>query len=144
MHDLPPTAGFLRNEHVRIRAELGLLTRPASQASCDADAERARWAQLLVDSGWLEPGTDLTTDAGLDAMAVALHRAVAASPARLIGIGLSDTVGDRRAINQPGTDQEYPNWRLPMTDAHGNVVVLEDIMARPVLLTALIDAVDTR
>ena len=31
-HDLPTTAGFLRGEHVRVRAELGLLT--------DPDAER--------------------------------------------------------------------------------------------------------
>ena len=30
VHDLPPTAGFLAGEHVRIRSELGLLTRSAA------------------------------------------------------------------------------------------------------------------
>ena len=141
VHDLPPTAGFLRDEHVRIRAELGLLTRPVAEERAEADLERQHWADVLIASGWLDPAVDLTTDAGLDAMAVALHRAVAASPARLIGIGLSDTVGDRRAINQPGTDQEYPNWRVPMTDADGRVVTLDDVYARLPLLDALVAAV---
>ncbi len=141
VHDLPPTAGFLRNEHVRIRAELGLLTRPAEEERADADLERQRWADLLVASGWLDPAADLTTDAGLDALAVALYRAAASSPARLIGVGLSDVVGDRRAINQPGTDQEYPNWRVPMSDAGGRVVTLEDLEAQPPLLRAILAAV---
>ena len=30
-HDLPPTAGYLAGEHVRIREELGLHTRPAAE-----------------------------------------------------------------------------------------------------------------
>ena len=58
-------------------------------------------------------------------MVVALHRALVASPARLIGIGLPDLVGDRWAQNQPGTDQEYPNWRVPLRDASGRLVLLE-------------------
>ena len=141
VHDLPPTAGYLRNEHVRIRADLGLLTRNVEDERADADAQRQRWADVLIDAGWLEPSVDLATDAGLDAMAVALHRAVAASPSRLVGIGLSDVVGDRRAINQPGTDQEYPNWRVPMTDDTGRVVMLEDLMAEPRLLEQILGAV---
>lgn len=141
VHDLPPTAGYLRNEHVRIRADLGLLTHPVEQENAAADAERARWAQLLVERGWLDRDADLATDAGLDAMAVALHRAVAASPARLIGVGLSDVVGDRRAVNQPGTDQEYPNWRVPMRDANGRLVLLDDLEQHPDLLDGIVAAV---
>ena len=30
-HDLPPTAGYLTGEHIRIRDELGLLTRPVEE-----------------------------------------------------------------------------------------------------------------
>lgn len=140
VHDLPPTAGYLRGEHVRIRADLGLLTHDAAQEYAAADAERAAWAGLLVESGWLRPQADLATDAGLDELVVALHAAAASSPARLIGIGLSDTVGDRRAVNQPGTDQEYPNWRVPMTDADGRVVLLDDLEQRGPLLDAIIEA----
>jgi 4-alpha-glucanotransferase len=58
---------------------------------------------------------------------------VAASPARLIGIAVPDLVGDLRAQNQPGTDQEYPNWRVPLTDASGDAMALEDLPRAPLL-----------
>jgi len=137
VHDLPPTAGYLRDEHVRIRSELGLLTTPVEQERLRAAAEREAWASKLRERGWLADDVDLTTDAGLEEMAVALHRAAAASPARLIGIGLPDVVGDRRAQNQPGTDQEYPNWRVPLSDATGTPVLLEQLMCGSDLLDRL-------
>ncbi len=58
----------------------------------------------------------------------ALHRFLTWTPARLIGVALADAVGDRRAMNQPGTDEEYPNWRLPLADGVGQPVLLEDVM----------------
>ena len=141
VHDLPPTAGYLRDEHVRIRAELGLLTTPEEVEREHAARERAGWADVLRRHGWLVPDVDLDTDPGLEELVVALHRALAASPARLLGISLPDVAGDRRAQNQPGTDQEYPNWRVPMTDEHGRPVLLEDLLARPDLLSRIIDTV---
>jgi len=127
VHDLPPTAGYLRDEHVRIRADLGLLTTPEEVEREHAASERAAWADVLRQNGWLAWDLDLSTDEGLEEFTVALHRAVAASPARLIGIGLPDAVGDRRAQNQPGTDQEYPNWRVPLSDGAGRAVLLDDL-----------------
>jgi 4-alpha-glucanotransferase len=59
----------------------------------------------------------------------------------MIGISLPDVVGDRRAQNQPGTNQEYPNWRVPMTDSSGRPVVLEDLYERPALLAEFMAAV---
>jgi len=141
VHDLPPTAGYLRDEHVRIRAELGLLTTPEETERANADRERQAWAEVLRRHGWLGQDVDVDTDEGLEEFAVALHRAVAASPARLVGVSLPDVVGDRRAQNQPGTDQEYPNWRVPMTDGAGRPVTLERLMEGSPLLSALIDAV---
>ena len=41
------------------------------------------------------------------------------TPAALIGVSLADAVGDRRTQNQPGTTDEYPNWRGPPADAAG-------------------------
>ena len=137
VHDLPPTAGYLREEHVRIRSELGLLTIPVDEERRRAGAEREAWARELREHGWLGADVDLGTDEGLDEMAVALHRAAAASPARLIGIGVADVVGDRRAQNQPGTDQEYPNWRVPLADADGTPVLLEQVMGGSALLDGL-------
>jgi 4-alpha-glucanotransferase len=47
----------------------------------------------------------------------------------MLVVALADLVGDRRAVNQPGTLDEYPNWRLPLTDAAGRPVRLEDVAA---------------
>ncbi len=127
VHDLPPTAGYLRDEHVRIRDWLGLLTGDADQEYRQADDARRDWATELIACGWMDPDTDPDSEAGKDAMAIAVHRAIAASPSRLLAVGLPDLVGDRRAQNQPGTNQEYPNWRVPMTNAHGAAIVLEDL-----------------
>jgi len=141
VHDLPPTAGFLRDEHVRIRESLGLLATDPAHEYANARREREEWAALLRERGFLAADTDLDTDEGLDAMAIALHRAVGSTRARLVGIGLPDVVGDRRAQNQPGTYLEYPNWRVPMTDSAGRPMLLEDVMARPALLGPMVDAV---
>ena len=52
---------------------------------------------------------------------------LARTPAVLIGISLADAVGDRRTQNIPGTTDEYPNWRVPLCDAEGKAVLLEDL-----------------
>lgn len=134
VHDLPPTAGYLAGEHVRIRAELGLLTRSAEEEKAADDASTAEWIALARHRGWIDD------EASTAELVVALHRIVAASPARLVGVALPDLVGDVRAQNQPGTDQEYPNWRVPLTDSAGEPVALDDLvqaeLLRP-LLTAV-------
>jgi 4-alpha-glucanotransferase len=43
-------------------------------------------------------------------------------------VALPDAVGDRRAINQPGTFREYPNWKLPLCDGDGRPVLLDDLV----------------
>ena len=130
-HDLPPTAGYLAGEHIRIRAELGLLTRTIEEEQRIDAQERAAWLDLLVARGWLAE----TAREDEEAVVVALHRALAATPSRLLGVSLTDAVGDRRAINQPGTDTEYPNWRVPLADGSGTPVLLEDLMSSPRAVT---------
>jgi 4-alpha-glucanotransferase len=121
-HDLPPTAGYLAGEHIDIRERLGLLTRPvAEEAAVDA-ADREAVLGSLRDLGLL--GESPTEREKVEA----LHRFLALTPAKLIGVALADAVGDRRAMNQPGTSTEYPNWRLPLADGMGQPVLLEDLM----------------
>jgi 4-alpha-glucanotransferase len=91
-------------------------------------SERSEWVALLRQRGWLGWDVDVTTNDGIDQVLIALHRALVASPSRLLGVALPDLVGDRRAQNQPGTDQEYPNWRVPLTDASGAAVLLEELV----------------
>lgn len=129
VHDLPPTAGYLLGEHVRLRDELNLLSRSRDDEEAAAARERDEWGALLRERGLLS--ADASGD--LDDWVVALHGLLAQSPARLIGVALPDVVGERRAQNQPGTDQEYPNWRIPLGDAFGRPVVLDDLAKAPLL-----------
>jgi 4-alpha-glucanotransferase len=141
VHDLPPTAGYLRDEHVRIRAELDLLTRPLAVEQAESLSERQQWLELLRQRGMLAWDVDTDSDEGLDQVLIALHKALASAPSRLLGVAIPDLIGDRRAQNQPGTDQEYPNWRVPLSDAHGNGVLLEEVLQSGPLQDAVIASV---
>lgn len=59
----------------------------------------------------------------------ALHRYLTLTPARLLCVSLADAVGDRRTQNQPGTTDEYPNWRVPLSGPDGTPLLLEDVLA---------------
>jgi 4-alpha-glucanotransferase len=126
-HDLPPTAGYLAGEHIELRNRLGLLTRPVSEERAVDEAYRASVRAQLERLGLLGPaerGDD-------EAQVLALHRFLTLTPSRLLGVSLADAVGDRRTINQPGTSDEYPNWRLPLADGSRRPVLLEELMASP-------------
>jgi 4-alpha-glucanotransferase len=121
-HDLPPTAGYLAGEHIRIRDSLGLLTRPVEEERRVDAEEQAAWLDVLRAEGLLRPG------APEQEVVEGLHRMLLRTPCRLLGVALPDAVGDRRAMNQPGTSEEYPNWRLPLADGAGRPVLLEDLV----------------
>ncbi|MDM7832624.1 4-alpha-glucanotransferase [Cellulomonas edaphi] len=120
-HDLPPTAGYLAGEHVAIRERLGLLTEPVHVVRAAAEAERDRMLAALRDRGLI--GDDPSEREVVEAM----HRYIKATPAVLLGVALTDAVGERRAQNQPGTDQEYPNWKVPLADSSGELVLVDDL-----------------
>ncbi len=121
VHDLPPSAGYLAGEHVRLRHELGLLAEPFETEWAAYESARDQWISTLLNSGFLsEPYS-------MDDVIVALHAFAAQSPARLLAVSLPDAVGDRRAQNQPGTDQEHPNWRVPLCDGAGRAILVEDL-----------------
>lgn len=103
-HDLPPTAAVL-----------------AGQA-----LDSSEWLTALRREGLLRGG------AGEPETVDALHRYLAWTPARLVGVYLPDAVGDRRPHNLPGTSGEtYPNWRYPLADGSGAPVLLEDLARLP-------------
>lgn len=122
-HDLPPTAGYLVGEHLRVREELKLLTRPIEEERAEGEADQQAWRSLMQQRGLLDDG------AGEQETVEALHRLMAQAPSMLLSVALPDLVGDRRTINQPGTDEEYPNWRVPLAGPHGEPLMLEDVMA---------------
>jgi 4-alpha-glucanotransferase len=128
-HDLPPTAGYLAGGHVDLRHELGLLTRPVEQERAADEAARAEVFDLLVGHGLLQPGAGFE-HSGADVVE-ALHRFLVQTPAKLLGVAVADLSGDHRAINQPGTADQYPNWRLPLAGPDGKPMLLEDLMTSP-------------
>ncbi|MEV5753435.1 4-alpha-glucanotransferase [Actinoallomurus sp. NPDC052308] len=126
-HDMPPIEGYLNGDHIALRERLGLLTRPAAEEYGELARFLGEWKELL-------------TTLGLDTadMTAALHAFLARTPARLIGVSLADAVGERRTQNQPGTTDEYPNWRIPLADATGDPVLLDDLPRHPRLPAAIV------
>ncbi|WP_406202729.1 MULTISPECIES: 4-alpha-glucanotransferase [unclassified Streptomyces] len=130
-HDLPSTAARLTGEHVELRDSLGLLTRPLEQERAEAAADTGEWLELLSRLG-LTHGTHGGHCASEEEAEIqAVHRFLLRTPARMVGIWLPDGVGDRRPQNLPGTWDQYPNWRLPIADAQGRPMTLEELAASP-------------
>ncbi|GAB2457219.1 4-alpha-glucanotransferase [Jatrophihabitans fulvus] len=126
-HDLPPTAGYLAGDHVRLRDQLGLLTVPVADELARDAAERERWLGVLRGAGLLPDG-----DVGTEQIVTALHRALHRAPSVLRCAALVDAVGDRRIQNQPGTTQaQHPNWRVPLSGPDGEPMLLEDVVDDP-------------
>jgi 4-alpha-glucanotransferase len=120
-HDLPPTPGYLAGEHVRLRGELGLLTRPADDELADDRAAQAAWMAELRRVGLLG------AEADEEDVVIGLYRYLGRTRSRLLALALSDAVGERRTQNQPGTTDEYPNWRVPLAGPDGAPMFLEDV-----------------
>jgi 4-alpha-glucanotransferase len=125
-HDMPPITGHLHGDHVELRERLGLLTRPAAAELTEHHRQLSEWLQLLHDLGLLHEG-----EVEQEEVVAALHGFLALTPALLLGLSLADAAGERRTQNQPGTSDEYPNWRVPLADSHGRPVLLEDLFADP-------------
>jgi 4-alpha-glucanotransferase len=110
---------------VELRAGLGLLTQPRDAERASARAVVSAWRDALTREGLLRPGREPDPFT----FTRALYGYLARTPSALIGVALADAVGDRRQQNLPGTTTEYPNWRIPLCDAEGRPVLLEDLPA---------------
>ncbi|MGH3507875.1 MAG: 4-alpha-glucanotransferase, partial [Nocardioidaceae bacterium] len=130
-HDLPPTAGYLAGDHVRLRNALGLLTRTYEEEVAADEAERRSWLDELHGRGLLDEGTAQDDSSGIEATVRALHEYLTLTPARLLSVSLADAVADRRTQNQPGTTDEYPNWRVPLSGPDGAPLTLEEVLTSP-------------
>lgn len=120
-HDLPPTAGYLRGEHIALRDRLGLLTRSVQQERSADALEQERVLALARERGLL--GTAPSERETIEG----LYLLLAGAPSLMHGVALVDAVGERRIQNQPGTDKEYPNWCIPLAGPDGAAVLVEDL-----------------
>ncbi|WP_434994791.1 4-alpha-glucanotransferase [Arthrobacter sp. Ld5] len=124
VHDLPPSAGYLAGEHVALRERLGLLSRPVEEEQAEDRAVQEKFLDLLRERRLLADGAE-----DIPGTVEALHAFIGQTPSLLLGVALADAVGERCTQNQPGTHDEYPNWRIPLADADGAAVLVEDLAA---------------
>jgi 4-alpha-glucanotransferase len=120
-HDFPPTAGYLAGDQVRLQHQLGILEGDLETELAAARQEVDRWLEEVGRRGLLFEGADV------DDVVRALHGYLTLTPARLLCVALTDAVGDRRTQNQPGTTDEYPNWRVPLAGPDGVPLPLEKV-----------------
>jgi len=127
-HDMPPAAAFLTGEQITIRAGLGLLTRPEEEEErAVARLETGRWLDMLGRDGLLPPGCPAVAGR-VHGCSVRLPDADAGHAGRRL---LADAAGQRRPQNMPGTMDEYPKRRIPLTGGDGAPTLLEVPPAHP-------------
>jgi 4-alpha-glucanotransferase len=105
-HDLPTVAGLWTGADLEAQRQIGL--EPNEEST---EAIRLRLAQALEEDSMVKP------DAGVDEVVEGTHRLLAAAPCMLVSGTLEDACSVPERPNQPGTLDEWPNWRLalPMT-----------------------------
>jgi glycogen operon protein len=108
-HDLPTLAGWWSGADIAEKAALGLI----ANAAAEQDLRRADKQRLLkaLEAEHLAPA-NVGLDAPLDpALAKAIHAFIGKTPSALAMLQIDDLLGERNAVNLPGTDRERPNWR---------------------------------
>lgn len=130
-HDLPPTAGYLQFEHVKLREQLHLLTGPVEEFQASATAERQAMLDRLVESELITPEIAADVDNHIQEIVEAMHKMLLHSPSVLLQAALVDGVGETRSQNQPGTSSEYRNWRVPLTGPDHKVVHTDEVFDLP-------------
>jgi hypothetical protein len=114
-HDLPTLCGWWGGRDIEWRQEVGFI------APEDAEAERhdrahqreasvggARLAGPRIRKGRHRASWTPTR-------IVAVHRYVAMSPVRLLGVQLEDSIGETEQPNLPGASDPHPNWRRKLS-----------------------------
>jgi alpha-1,4-glucan:alpha-1,4-glucan 6-glycosyltransferase/4-alpha-glucanotransferase len=127
-HDLPTFDGWWRGADIDERVTYGQIDKVAATSMRERrDLERAALMSatlrpVTASSVPDEPPKELLT-ATLDALAL--------SDAGLVVAQLGDLVGEREAVNLPGTTYERPNWQLRINPS------LESLAADPSVASAL-------
>ena len=99
----------LHRDADHVRAELGQLAGPVEQERRNAQADRdALVAVLRADKLISATSSD-------EEIIRAMHEFLARTPCRFVTASLYDVLGELSQPNLPGTMNEYPNWRMPLS-----------------------------
>ena len=129
-----PAAGYLAYEHVELRERLGLIEGSVEDFEQNARAEHKAMMVMLIVNGYLDPDLLKDEKAHEQEIVEALYSACAAPRASCSRLHRGRR-GRAPRQNQPGTNNEYPNWRIPLADGKGNVVPLEELFSNTRLLS---------
>ncbi len=120
-HDLPTLAGWWEGCDLELRTRLGLFPdeQQRQRRVIERSQDRARLLLALEREKLLPEGSTvspLSLPRMTAALAGALHRYLARSPAKIVLAQLEDVLGVRDQVNLPGTTDAHPNWRrtLPL------------------------------
>lgn len=141
-HDTPTMRGFWQGRDIEWRRAVG---HTGDEAAHHARNERAGARHMLLvmleREGLLPEGMDIHNPPPdmSDALADALHLALARGAADLVAVQIEDALGEVEQPNLPGTIDEHPNWRrrhpvaVDELDAHARLRRLAALMceARP-------------
>lgn len=117
-HDLPTFAGWWREEDLRTRHELGLLTGPELEAGKRERHESRRALIAALQSEGILKSDDARADGPVtEELAFAVQSFLARTPSCVMVAQMEDVLGVAPQANVPGTVEEHPNWRrkLPVT-----------------------------
>ena len=119
-HDLPTLRGYWTGRDIELRDELSLFpSGPVREAQiAGRTADRPRLLHALRDQGLLPPDVDENAEELPEMtpeLVNAIHGYLARSPAKVLIVQLEDVIGQRDQVNLPGTTDEYPNWKLRLS-----------------------------
>lgn len=116
-HDLPPLAGWLRDDDLALRRAVGQIPDDVTRDEMERERhrDRAGLRARLVEEGCLDEVAGYEPEA----WSVAVTRFLCGTPAVMVGLSLDDLAGERIPINLPGVSPErHPSWvrrmRVPL------------------------------
>lgn len=130
-HDVPTLVAWWTGSDLHLRRQLELLKTDdeLGEALAGREQEKHQLVHRLISRGLL-PETDIQ-QIDLDDLLTAWMPFGASGNSALYSVQWCDLLGDRHAVNIPGTWLEYPNWqrRLPIS--------LSEAAAKPTLVKRL-------
>ncbi|GAA2002949.1 4-alpha-glucanotransferase [Brevibacterium samyangense] len=125
-HDMMPLAGHLDLADVDLSEELHQLADDPEVVRAVERQDRQNVLEGLRAAGVPVPEGTVGSIRDHAAFSEAFHAYLARASSALLGVALTDVVGEARAQNKPGTSTEYPNWTVPLADGTGAPVLLDD------------------
>lgn len=116
-HDLPPLAGWWLGRDIEIDTYLGRIDGEREARRTARRADRKALLQALAEAGipldlLPKADDDAPTEAALHALIDGVHAFLAETPSDLVLLQAADLLAETAPVNVPGTDREWPNWRL--------------------------------